>query len=86
MQTDIDDAQRRHAVEQAAKRAGESDITQYILPHCSGEELDSVFPHLVSRGLWECVGMLLKKGVSGKQRRHAIEQAANLAGQEDLTT
>jgi hypothetical protein len=59
LQTVTNAAQRTHAVEQAADRADDSDITQYILPHCSEEELKSVLPQLVSRGLWESLSELL---------------------------
>jgi hypothetical protein len=75
----VSDTQRRYAIKQAADRADNDNFSQYILPHCDDEELDSLFPQLASRGLWGYVGICLKNGVSATQRRHALEQAANCA-------
>jgi hypothetical protein len=74
LQTVTNAAQRRHVVEQAADRADDSDIIQYILPHCSEEELKSVLPELVSRGLWMSLSELLQ---NVELRSHVLEQVAD---------
>ncbi|XP_076454951.1 uncharacterized protein LOC143289747 [Babylonia areolata] len=76
--------QRRWAVEQASLHASDLEFILYILPGCHDEELEQVITHLVSRGLWEAVGMVLERGVSTEQRRWAVEQARMQASHDDF--
>jgi hypothetical protein len=81
----VSETLRRHALEQAAERANDIAFTLYILPHYNDRELESVFPQLVTRGVWWSVANFLTRGVGDKHRKHAVEQAANKADDDDFT-
>ena len=73
-------AQHRWAVHEACGKADDWSIRWYILPHCSDDDqLDDVLTTLLTRGLWECVDIVLRRGVSAAQHtwvvRHACEKA-----------
>ncbi|KAL8598207.1 hypothetical protein ACOMHN_043278 [Nucella lapillus] len=46
-------AQHRWVIEQASERADEEDFGDYILHHCSQEDLEQVLTRMVARGLWK---------------------------------
>ena len=71
----VSDTQHRWAIDEACKQAPEKEIIDCILRHCTGHQLDSVLTSLVKRGLWSCVGTVLKRGVSDSQLRWAIDEA-----------
>jgi hypothetical protein len=68
----------------AIKTANERDFVDYILPQCSCQQLKRALTHLVSRGLWEPVGLVLERGVSDTQHAWAVEKASKTAGEEDF--
>ena len=75
LQRGVGDPQRRWAIDEACERACDGEITNYILPHCVDNQLDSVLTPLVGRGLWIAVGTVLERGVSDSRRRWAIKEA-----------
>ena len=80
----VSDSQHRWAIEEACKHACDKEITGYILPHCTGNQLNSVLASLVQRNLWKSVGTVLKRGVSDSQHRWAIDEACKHAYDEAI--
>jgi Arc/MetJ-type ribon-helix-helix transcriptional regulator len=79
----VRDTQRKWAVEEASKRLTESDSADVLAQHCSDDQRDSVLTTLVTRGLWEAVGDVLKRGVSDTQREWAVDEASKTADDDD---
>ena len=63
----ISDSQCRWAIDEACKRASDDEFTDYVLPHCADNQLDSVLTPLVERGMWSAVWMVLWRSVSYPQ-------------------
>ena len=80
-----DSVQHRRAINKACKCASDEEITAYILPHCTGSQLDPLLTPLVERGLWNSVGRVLDRGVSDSQHRWAIEEACKRAPEKEIT-
>ena len=59
----------RWATEEATKRADGNEIAQYILPHCSDDQLDSVLVEAVTRGHWQVVDKVVKRRVRIEQNK-----------------
>jgi hypothetical protein len=72
------------AVEEASKRAKVWEFIEYILPHCTGAHLESALPHLVRRGLWTSVGLVLERGVNDTQHTWAVKEASKKAEKRDF--
>jgi hypothetical protein len=80
----VSDTQHTRAVEEASKTADEWNFIYNILPHCTGAHLESALPHLVSRGLWKSVGLVLERGVSDTQHTWAVEEVSKTAEDQDF--
>ena len=81
----VSDSQHRWAIDEACKHASAEEITNYILPHCDDNQLDSVLALLAERGLWEAVGRVLKRGAcSDSQCRWAIGEVCNRGDNVDV--
>jgi flavin-binding protein dodecin len=78
------ETQQKWAIEEASKRAEETDFNSYILPHCTGDQLESALTHLVGRRLCKSVSLLLERGVSDTQHRWAVEEASKKAEESDF--
>ena len=81
----VSDSQHKWSIEEACKHASDKAITHYILPHCTGNQLNSVLASLVQRNLWKSVGTVLKRGVSDSQHRWAIDEACKHASDKAIT-
>jgi hypothetical protein len=82
----VSDDKRQWAVEEASKKANDGFFRSFILPHCSHAQLGLVLTTLVERGLWECVGKALERGVSDTQRQLAVEEAIKNADDWNLAS
>ncbi|KAL8564121.1 hypothetical protein ACOMHN_035726 [Nucella lapillus] len=80
----VDTTKRSWAVEQAIDHASDDGFVDFILPQCQDEELETILSRLASRGLWRSVGKVLERGVSAVSHRWAVEQAIELASDEDF--
>ena len=80
LKNDVNDLQRKWIIDVACKQADDLNTTRYILPRCADDQLGSVLATLVTRGLWRSVGVVLHRGVSPSQRRWAINEACQQAG------
>ena len=80
----VSDSHHTWAIDMACKQATDEEITKYILPQCTGSQLDSVLAPLVERCLWHVVGILLERGVSGPQHIWAIVEACKHASDEEI--
>ena len=69
LQRGITHTQHRWAVEEACKHASDWRFATYIVPRCVDDQLDLALTHLMTRGLWWCIGGVLERGVSDTQRR-----------------
>ena len=85
LQRGVSDSKHRWATDEACKRASVEEITRYILPHCTDNQLDSVLASVVERGLWAAVGTVLQRGVSDSKHRWAIDEACKRAYVEEIT-
>ena len=72
----VSDSQCRWAIDEACRHASDDEFTDYILPHCADNQLDSVLTSLVERGMWSAVGMVLEKSVSYPQHGCANDEAS----------
>ena len=72
----VSDSQYRWAIDEACRHASDDEFTDYILPHCADNQLDSVLTILVERGMWSAVGMVLEKSVSYPQHGCANDEAS----------
>ena len=72
----VSDSQCRWAIDEACKRASDNEFTDYILPHCAYNQLDSVLTTLVERDLWGAVEMVLEKSVSYPQHLCVNDEAS----------
>ena len=70
------DSQYRWAIDEACKHASDDEFTDYILPYCADNQLDSVLTPLVERGMWSAVEMVLEKSVSYTQHGCANDEAS----------
>ena len=52
----VSDSQYRWAIDEACRHASDDEFTDYVLPHCADNQLDSVLTILVERGMWSAVG------------------------------
>jgi hypothetical protein len=80
----VSETRHKEVVEEASKRAEERDFINCILPHCTDDQLESALTHLVSRRLWESVGLVLKRSVSDTQHMWAVEEASKRAEERDF--
>jgi hypothetical protein len=80
----VSDTQPMEAVKEVSKRADEQDFTNHIVPHCPGDQLKAALTHLVSRGMWKSVGLVLKRGVSDTQHIEAVKEASKRADEQDF--
>ena len=80
----VSDAQHRWVSDEACKYASGREIADYMLRHCTDNQLDSVLTQLVERGLWIAVRMVLKRGVSDSRRRWAIDEACKHASDGEI--
>ena len=72
----VSHSQCRWAIDEACKRASDNEFTDYILPHCAYNQLDSVLTTLVERDLWGAVEMVLEKSVSYPQHLCVNDEAS----------
>ena len=72
----MSDSQYRWAIDEASKRASDDEFTDYILPYCAENQLDSMLTSLVERGMWSAVGMVLEKSVSYPQHGCVNDEAS----------
>ena len=72
----VSDSQCRWAIDEACKHASDDEFTDYVLPHCADNQLDSVLTPLVERGMWSAVEMVLEKSVSYPQHGCANDEAS----------
>ncbi|KAL8591492.1 hypothetical protein ACOMHN_000507 [Nucella lapillus] len=87
VQRAIDSQHHRWAMEEGSKYAGEeNDVDLYITPQCCLEELESILPTLVSRGLWYSVDSVLERGVSPALHRWVVIESLKVASEEDFST
>ena len=77
----VSDSQCRRVIDEACRHASDDEFTDYILPHCADNQLDSVLTSLVERGMWSAVGMVLEKSVSYPQHGCANDEASG----QDIT-
>ena len=77
----VSDSQYRWAIDEACRHASDDEFTDYILPHCADNQLDSVLTSLVERGMWSAVGMVLEKSVSYPQHGCVNDEAS----EQDIT-
>jgi hypothetical protein len=71
----VSDTHHIWAVKRASKKSGEVNFINHILPHCTVAQLETALTHLVSRQLWKCVSLVLKRGVSAEMLVWAISEA-----------
>ena len=72
----VSDSQCRWAIDEACRHASDDEFTDYILPHCAENQLDSMLTSLVERGMWSAVGMVLEKSASYPQHGCANDEAS----------
>ena len=73
-----------HAIHEACLLADDEQITKYILPHCTDDQLEAVLTTLVRRQLWKSVDTVLRRGVNPVKHRWTIGTASEQAEEEDF--
>ena len=81
----VSPAKHRWVVQKACQEANDRAITDYILPHCTDDQLDDVLTTLVTRGLWQSAGRAVGRGVTSAKHRWAIAEALQSLSDEDVT-
>ena len=84
LQSGVSRARCMWTIYEACRQADEKDLQRYILPHCDDEQLDDVLITLVTRGLWETVDTVLRRGVSPARHSQAINEACQWADDESF--
>jgi hypothetical protein len=77
--------EKQWAIQEASKTADGFDFAEYILPHCTNEELESVVKQQVGRRRWYAVGMVLKRGTPAEIQKQVIESSVQNIKENDLT-
>ena len=84
LQRGITMSKHKWAIEEACKHASDETIIDYILSHCADNQIDSVLKHMVDRGLWKVVGIVLQRGITMSKRKWAIDEACKHASEQTI--
>ncbi|XP_070175991.1 uncharacterized protein [Littorina saxatilis] len=84
LQRGASDQSRRNAVEKCMQLSTDDDFTQYALPYCCKDQLDSVLKHLLTRGLWSAAIQLLQQGTTVDCRKWDVEECRKRATVKDF--
>ena len=84
LQREVSDSKCGWAIDEARKHASDDEFTDYILPHCADNQLDSMLTSLVERGLWKAVGTVLQRGVTLSNHKWAIDEACKRAPENEI--
>ena len=79
----MSDSQCRWAIDETCRHASDDEFTDYILPHCAENQLDSMLTSLVDRGMWSAVEMVLEKSVSYPQHGCKNDEACKRVPEQD---
>ena len=71
-------------MEEACKHASAWRFATFIVPRCVHDQLDLALTHLMTRGLWWCVGGVLERGVSDTRRRWVVKEASERIDNSDF--
>ena len=80
----VSPAQHRWAIQEACLHADDWQFRQYMLRHCTDDQLEDVLAMLLARGRWETVGCLLYRLVSPSTHRWVINEACQLADDRNI--